>query len=126
MAPLASLDLQRLLAAAGLEARMRLLAELCDAMADDVIGLLSGDGDRVGRPAVRPPPTVVRAPRAGTRKAVIPSASPWAACWRHAGLSVRAASAGFCMLAHSIRTLGTVDRLSPPRSVRGTMPSVPV
>ena len=32
MAPLVSLDLQRLLVADGLESRMRLLAELCDAM----------------------------------------------------------------------------------------------
>ena len=43
MAPLVSLDLQRLLVADGLEARMGLLAELCDAMAGDVIGLLSGE-----------------------------------------------------------------------------------
>jgi Lon protease-like protein len=42
MAPLASLDLQRLLVADGLGPRMRLLAELCDAMSGDVIGLLSG------------------------------------------------------------------------------------
>ena len=42
MAPLVSLDLQHLLVADGLEARMRLLAELCDAMSGDVIGLLAG------------------------------------------------------------------------------------
>ena len=42
MAPLVSLDLQRLLVADGLADRMALLAELCDAMSDDVIGLLSG------------------------------------------------------------------------------------
>jgi len=42
MAPLVSLDLQRLLVADGLADRMGLLAELCDAMSDDVIGLLSG------------------------------------------------------------------------------------
>jgi Lon protease-like protein len=42
MAPLASLDLQRLLVAEGLEARMRLLSDLCDAMTGDVIGLLAG------------------------------------------------------------------------------------
>ena len=47
MAPLASLDLQRLLVADGLEARMRLLAELCDAMSGDVIGLLA-DGEAGG------------------------------------------------------------------------------
>jgi hypothetical protein len=41
MAPLASLDLQRLLVAEDLEARMRLLSELCDAMSGDVIGLLA-------------------------------------------------------------------------------------
>jgi Lon protease-like protein len=42
MAPLVSIDLQRLLVADGLEARMRLLVDLCDAMSGDVIGLLSG------------------------------------------------------------------------------------
>jgi len=42
MAPLVSLDLQRLLTAGDLEARMRLLTDLCDAMSGDVIGLLSG------------------------------------------------------------------------------------
>ncbi len=45
MAPLVSLDLQRLLVADGLEERMRLLVELGDAMSGDVIGLLSG-GDQ--------------------------------------------------------------------------------
>jgi len=44
MAPLVSLDLQRLLVADDLESRMRLLVELCDAMAGDVVGLLSGEG----------------------------------------------------------------------------------
>jgi len=44
MAPLVSLDLQHLLVAADLESRMRLLDELCVAMADDVIGLLSDEG----------------------------------------------------------------------------------
>jgi len=44
MAPLVSIDLQRLLTADGLEPRMRLLADLCDAMSGDVIGLLSGGG----------------------------------------------------------------------------------
>ena len=44
MAPLTSLDQQRLLMADGLEDRMGLLAELCEAMSGDVIGLLSGDG----------------------------------------------------------------------------------
>jgi hypothetical protein len=44
MAPLVSLDLQRLLVAEGLLARMELLDELCAAMAGDVIGLLSGEG----------------------------------------------------------------------------------
>jgi Lon protease-like protein len=55
MAPLVSIDLQRLLAADGLEARMRLLVDLCDAMTGDVVGLLSGgevgdagDGDGDG------------------------------------------------------------------------------
>jgi Lon protease-like protein len=41
MAPLVSLDQQRLLEADGLAARMGLLAELCDAMSGDVMGLLS-------------------------------------------------------------------------------------
>ena len=41
MAPLVSLDQQRLLAADGLAARMGLLASLCDAMSGDVIGLLA-------------------------------------------------------------------------------------
>ena len=50
MAPLASLDLQRLLVADGLEARMRLLVDLCDAMSGDVIGLLAG-GAVAARPA---------------------------------------------------------------------------
>ena len=44
MAPLVSLDLQHLLSAVDLESRMRLLDELCVAMADDVIGLLSDEG----------------------------------------------------------------------------------
>jgi Lon protease-like protein len=49
MAPLASIDLQRLLVADGLEARMVLLADLCDAMAGDVVGLLSDrDGGGAG------------------------------------------------------------------------------
>ncbi len=43
MAPLTALDLQRLLAAEDLHRRMELLAELCDAMAGDVLGLLAGD-----------------------------------------------------------------------------------
>jgi len=42
MAPLVSLDLQRLLVADGLAERMVLLTDLCDAMSGDVIGLLSG------------------------------------------------------------------------------------
>ncbi len=44
MAPLAALDLQRLLVADDLESRMGLLVELCEAMAGDVIGLLSDEG----------------------------------------------------------------------------------
>jgi hypothetical protein len=52
MAPLASIDLQRLLAAGGLEARMTLLVDLCDAMTRDVIGVLSaGEGGEAGEPA---------------------------------------------------------------------------
>ena len=44
MAPLVSLDLQRLLEAPDLARRMALLGELCDAMAGDVVGLLSDGG----------------------------------------------------------------------------------
>ena len=44
MAPLVSLDQQRLLVADGLDDRMGLLIELCDALAGDVVGLLSGGG----------------------------------------------------------------------------------
>lgn len=44
MAPLVSLDQQRLLVADALEARMELLIELCDALSGDVVGLLSGGG----------------------------------------------------------------------------------
>jgi hypothetical protein len=44
MAPLVSHDQQRLLEADGLEARMELLAQLCDAMSGDVLGLLSDAG----------------------------------------------------------------------------------
>jgi Lon protease-like protein len=44
MAPLVSLDQQRLLVAEGLENRMELLTELCDALSGDVVGLLSGGG----------------------------------------------------------------------------------
>jgi Lon protease-like protein len=41
MAPLGSLDLQRLLAAEDLVTRMERLVALCDAMADDVVAMLS-------------------------------------------------------------------------------------
>ena len=52
MAPLVSLDLQRLQVAEDLETRMRVLVELCDAMAWDVVGLLSGGGsDEADGPA---------------------------------------------------------------------------
>ena len=52
MAPLGSLDLQRLLEAPGLDRRMTLLVDLCDAMAQDVVGLLSGGGsDEADGPA---------------------------------------------------------------------------
>lgn len=44
MAPLTVLDLQRLLSTDGLRTRMDVLTALCDAMADDVIGLLSEAG----------------------------------------------------------------------------------
>jgi len=44
MAPLTVLDLQQLLSTDGLRTRMDLLTALCDAMADDVIGLLSEAG----------------------------------------------------------------------------------
>ena len=51
MAPLVSIDLQRLLVADGLEARMRALVDLCDAMTGDVIGLLSGGDVEADGPA---------------------------------------------------------------------------
>jgi Lon protease-like protein len=41
MAPLNALDLQRLLATEGLMARMQLLTELCNAMAEDVTRMLA-------------------------------------------------------------------------------------
>jgi len=44
MAPLVSLDLQRLLETADLRERVTLLDELCTAMAGDVVGLLSDEG----------------------------------------------------------------------------------
>jgi len=44
LAPLNLIDRQQLLASAGLGEQMTLLTELCDAMAEDVIGLLAGGG----------------------------------------------------------------------------------
>lgn len=44
LAPFTPLDQQQLLTVEGLAARMELLVELCDAMADDVTGLLSQGG----------------------------------------------------------------------------------
>ena len=98
MAPLVSLDLQRLLRPSTSSPPHGLLVELCDAMAADVVGLLSGrrigvaaDGaERRGADRRRAQGT-----SRWTRNAVIPSASPWAACWRHAGDSMRAVSAAF-------------------------------
>ena len=46
MAPLTALDLQRLLATEGLMTRMLLLTELCDAMAEDVTGMLADGSSR--------------------------------------------------------------------------------
>ncbi len=43
LAPLGPMDRQALLAAPGASARMELLAELCDAAADDVVGMLSDE-----------------------------------------------------------------------------------
>ena len=42
LAPLNLIDRQQLLASATVEGQMQLLTQLCDAMAEDVIGLLSG------------------------------------------------------------------------------------
>jgi Lon protease-like protein len=42
LAPLNLVDRQHLLASVGLPAQLDLLAELCDAMADDVVALLAG------------------------------------------------------------------------------------
>ena len=46
MAPLTALDLQRLLATEGLMTRMQVLTELCDAMAEDVTGMLADGSSR--------------------------------------------------------------------------------
>src|SRR5215469_9673659 len=64
------------------------------------------------------PPAGVAAPPAGARKAVNPAASATAMRWRNAALDSFAASLALRMLPHSMKTFGTVDRLSPPRSVR--------
>ena len=42
-----------------------------------------------------------------------------AACWND-GVTRSAASVAFCMLPHSMSTLGTVVRFSPARSLRGS------
>ena len=48
LAPLNLIDRQQLLGSASLSSRMALLADLCDAMAEDVVALLAGgDGDGV-------------------------------------------------------------------------------
>ena len=59
------------------------------------------------------------------RKAVRPPRSPgrpWPASWAEV---TSVASAVLRMLAHSMNTLGTVDRLVPARSSRGWMPLIP-
>ena len=54
----------------------------------------------------------------------------WAMAWairaRPPSLSRTAASVALRMLAHSMKTLGTVERFSPPRSVRVSYPLVPM
>jgi uncharacterized protein len=45
LAPLNLIDRQRLLASVGLQTRLDLLVELCEAMADDVLALLAGGFD---------------------------------------------------------------------------------
>ena len=92
MAPLASLDLQRLLVADGSrgpdappgrpvrrhERRRHRPARRGRGPATRRASPTLGSGLRRTRS--------VRGPRCWTRKAVIPSASPWAASWRHAGI----------------------------------------
>jgi len=75
MAPLVSLDLQRLLVADGLADRMALLAELCDAMSDDVID--GGQPPADGRPLTSDDRG--QGTSRWTRNCVMPFASPTAA-----------------------------------------------
>jgi hypothetical protein len=57
--------------------------------------------------------------------AVTELAMPRAAALRQTGSVTLAASAALRMFAHSMKTLGTADRLRPPRSERGWMPPEP-
>ena len=59
------------------------------------------------------------------RKALIESAMPRAASYRQCALVTFTASCALRMFAHSMKTLGTVDRFSPARSLRGWMPPEP-
>jgi hypothetical protein len=74
-------------------------------------------------------PCGVSAGRTGSqrarRKVVRPLAMARAALACQARDVTRAASVALRMLAHSMNTLGTVDRLIPPRSSRGWIPSTP-
>ena len=59
------------------------------------------------------------------RKAVSPAAIARAAEACHRSDVTSAASVELRMLAHSMNTLGTVERLMPARSLRGWIPPVP-
>ena len=59
------------------------------------------------------------------RKVVRPEAIARAALACQAGEVTSSASAALRMLAHSMKTLGMVDKLMPARSSRGWMPSTP-
>ena len=59
------------------------------------------------------------------RNALSPAASATAMRWRNAAFVRRAASLLLRMFAHSMNTFGTVDRFSPPRSVRTSRPAAP-
>lgn len=60
------------------------------------------------------------------RNALNPAESATAMRWRNAALVRRAASLLLRMFPHSIKTFGTVDRFSPPRSVRASRPAAPM
>ena len=77
-------------------------------------------------PDLRAPRRVTsRGYRPALRKAVRPAAIARAAVACQRGEVTSRASAALRMLAHSMNTLGMVERLVPARSLRGWMPSIP-